>query len=57
MLRMALDVNWEDHNYYAQLPALRCPIPRVSVKIRERRVRLASHCVRHLDQGTKDEAC
>ena len=44
MLRIALNVSWRDHvrnvNLYAGLP-------RVSVKVRERRTRLAGHCVRH----------
>ena len=44
MLRVALNVSWEDHitnvNLYGKLP-------RLSDKIRQRRMRLAGHCVRH----------
>ena len=44
MLRVALNVSWEDHvrnsDLYDKLPLL-------SDKIRQRRMRLAGHCVRH----------
>ena len=46
MLRVALNVSWKDHitnvNLYGKLP-------RLSDKIRQRRMRLAGHCVRHLE--------
>ena len=44
MLRMALNVSWEDH---VRNTDLYDHLPRVSDKIRERRMRLAGHCVRH----------
>ena len=44
MLRIALNVSWYDYvrnvNVYGGLP-------RVSAKVRERRMKLAGHCVRH----------
>jgi len=44
MLRKVINVSWEDHmrniDLYGQLP-------RVTDKIRTRRMRLAGHCVRH----------
>ena len=44
MVRVALNVSWEEHitnvNLYGKLPQM-------SDKIRQRRVRLAGHCVRH----------
>ena len=44
MLRMAMNVSWEDHMRNVDLYA---GLPSVSEKIRERRLRLAGHCVRH----------
>ena len=44
MLRMALNVSWQDHVRNVDLEA---GLPRVSEKIRKRRMELASHCVRH----------
>jgi hypothetical protein len=44
MLRMALNVSWEDHIRNVDLYDT---LPRVTDKIRARRMRLAGHCVRH----------
>ena len=44
MLRMALGVTWMDH---IRNVVLYGDLPRVTDKIRERRMRLAGHCVRH----------
>ena len=47
MLRMALNISWKQHvtneELYGDLPKLCC-------KIRERRLRLAGHCVRHREE-------
>ena len=44
MLRIALNVSWND---YVRNVNLYGGLPRVSAKVRERRMRLAGHCVRH----------
>ena len=44
MLRMALDVSWEDRVPNIHLYGT---LPRVYSKVRERRMRLAGHCVCH----------
>ena len=44
MLRMALNVSWKDHIRNVDLYA---NLPRVSAKVRERRMGLAGHCIRH----------
>ena len=44
MLRMALNISWEDHVKNIDLYG---DLPRVTDKIRGRRMRLAGHCVRH----------
>jgi len=44
MLRMALNVSWREHVRNADLYA---GLPKVSIKVRERRMRLAGHCVHH----------
>ena len=44
MLRMALNVSWEDHMNNVDLYD---DLPRVTDKIRGRRMKLAGHCVRH----------
>ena len=44
MLRMALNISWEDHVKNVDLYG---DLPRVTDKIRGRRMRLAGHCVRH----------
>ena len=44
MLRVALNVSWEDHITNVDLYD---KLPRLSDKIRVRRMRLAGHCVRH----------
>lgn len=47
MLRMALDVSWKLHMTNEELYA---GLPKVSVKISERRLKLAGHCVRHSEE-------
>ena len=44
MLRMVLNVSWEDHDKNIDLYGA---LPRVTDKIRARRMGLAGHCVRH----------
>ena len=44
MLRVALNISWEDHVKNVDLYG---DLPRVTDKIRGRRMRLAGHCVRH----------
>ena len=44
MLRIVLNVSWEDH---AKNVDLYGTLPRVTDKIRARRMGLAGHCVRH----------
>ena len=44
MLRAALNVSWEDHIRNVDLYGY---LPRLSDTIRQRRMRLAGHCVRH----------
>ena len=44
MLRIAFNVSWND---YVRNVNLYGGLPRVSAKVRERRMRLAGHCVRH----------
>ena len=44
MLRAALNVSWEDHMRNTELYGY---LPRLSDTIRQRRMRLAGHCVRH----------
>jgi len=46
MLRAALNVSWEDHMRNAELYD---NLPRLTDTIRQRRMRLAGHCVRHLE--------
>ena len=46
MLRAALNVSWEDHVTNVDLYGY---LPRLSVNIRQRRMRLAGHCVRHTE--------
>ena len=48
MLRMALDVSWEDRIRNTDLYG---GLPRVSAKVRERRMGLAGHCIRHPELG------
>ena len=49
MLRKALNISWQEHstnkNVYGKLPL-------VSSKIKSRRMRMAGHCVRHLELST-----
>ena len=47
MLRMALDVSWKERKTNLELYR---NLPLVSEKIRERRMRLAGHCMRHGDE-------
>ena len=44
MLRKALDVSWEEHMRNIDLYG---KLPRLTDKIRQRRMRMAGHCVRH----------
>ena len=44
MLRMALNISWEDHVKNVDMYG---DLPRVTDKIRGRRMRQAGHCVRH----------
>ena len=44
MLRSALNVSWEDHIRNVDLYGF---LPRLTDTIRQRRMRLAGHCVRH----------
>lgn len=47
MLRMALNVTWRQHLTNEQLYG---DLPPVSTKIRQRRLRLAGHCMRHPEE-------
>ena len=47
MLRMALNVSWKERKTNAELYR---NLPQVRQKIRERRMRLAGHCIRHDDE-------
>ena len=47
MLRMALNVSWKSHTSNESLYG---NLPKVSQKVRERRMRLAGHCVRHPEE-------
>ena len=47
MLRMALNVQWQKHMNNQELYG---SLPRVSEKIRVRRLRLAGHCARHNEE-------
>ena len=44
MLRAALNVSWKDHTRNSELYG---KLPRLSDTVRQRRMRLAGHCVRH----------
>ena len=47
MLRTAMNISWRDHvtnkELYGSLPPL-------SIKVKERRMRLAGHCIRHPEE-------
>ena len=47
MLRMALNVSWRSHTNNNTLYR---DLPKLSTKVRQRRMRLAGHCVRHQDE-------
>ena len=47
MLRMALNVSWKQHIPNIQLYG---ELPPVSIKVQQRRMWLAGHCVRHEDE-------
>ena len=47
MLRMALNVSWRQHLTNEELYG---NLPKISDKIREKRLRLAGHCVRHPEE-------
>ena len=44
MLRMVLNISWKQHVTYEELYG---DLPKLSCKIKERRLRLARHCVQH----------
>ena len=47
MLRMAVNVSWKNHLTNEQLYG---DLQKVSTKVRQRRLRLAGHCVRHSEE-------
>ena len=47
MLRMALNVSWQSHTTNNILYG---DLPKVSTKVRQRRMRLAGHCARHPEE-------
>ena len=47
MLRMALNVSWKSHLTNEQLYG---ELPKVSMKVQQRRMRLAGHCIRHTEE-------
>ena len=47
MLRMVLNVSWKDHLTNKELYG---NLPKVSMKVQQRRMRLAGHCVRHSEE-------
>ena len=47
LLRMAMGVSWKDHVTNEELYG---SLPLVSLKIQERRMRLAGHCIRHEEE-------
>ena len=47
MLRMVKNISWRDHLTNNELYG---NLPKISVKIRKRRIRLAGHCIRHEDE-------
>ena len=47
MLRVATNVSWKDHIPNKELYGC---LPKLTMKIRERRMRLAGHCIRHNDE-------
>ena len=47
LLRSALNISWRDH---VSNNILYGALPKLSSKIRERRMRLAGHCVRHKEE-------
>ncbi len=51
MLRMAMNVSWREK---VRNEVLYGNLPRVTDKIRERRLRLAGHCVRHSELEMSD---
>ena len=50
MLRKALNVHWSSHTTNKELYG---KLPRVDIKIAERRLRLAGHCYRHPELSTQ----
>ena len=51
MLRMAINVSWRDK---VRNGVLYGNVPKVKDKIRERRLRLAGHCIRHSELEASD---
>ena len=51
MLRKALNVNWREHVPNKELYG---DLPKITTKIRTRRLKLAGHCVRHPEETASD---
>ena len=47
MLRMVLNVSWREHMTNAESYGT---LPKITIKIRERRLKLAGHCTRHPEE-------
>ena len=47
MLRSAQNVSWRDHITNKELYG---SLPMLSIKVQERRMRLAGHCIRHIEE-------
>ena len=47
MLRMALDIPWQSHTTNVELYG---DLPKVSDKVRQQRMRISGHCVRHKEE-------
>ena len=47
MLRMVLNISWKQHVTNEELYG---DMPKLSCKVRERRLGLAGHCVRHREE-------
>ena len=49
MLRVACNISWREHITNEELYG---SLPKLSTKIRERRMKLAGHCIRHHEEET-----
>ena len=47
MLRMALNVHWQEHKTNEEVYG---KLPKVTSKVAERRCKLAGHCIRHIEE-------